>query len=48
MKVDSGEGKKGEIAVRPKSLRERYDEIFETNLKEEKDKTNVIKIFLKQ
>ena len=31
LKVDSGEGKKGEIAVRPKSLRERYDEIFEAN-----------------
>lgn len=47
LKVDSGEGKKGEIAVRPKSLRERYDEIFETNLKEEKDKTNVIKNLFK-
>ena len=47
LKVDSGEGKKGEIAVRPKSLRERYDEIFETNLKEEKDKTNIIKNLFK-
>lgn len=50
LKVDSGEGKKGkegEIAVRPKSLRERYDEIFETNLKDEKDKTNVIKNLFK-
>ena len=47
LKVDSGEGKKGEIAVRPKSLRERYDEIFEANLKEEKDKTNVIKNLFK-
>ena len=47
LKVDSGEGKKGEIAVRPKSLRERYDEIFETNLKEEKDKTNIIKNIFK-
>lgn len=47
LKVDSGEGKKGEIAVRPKSLRERYDEIFETNLKEKKDKTNVIKNLFK-
>jgi len=47
MKVDSGEGKKGEIGVRPKSLRERYDEIFEANLKVEKDKTNVIKNLFK-
>lgn len=47
LKVDSGEGKKGEIAVRPKSLRERYDEIFEANLKEEKDKTNVMKNLFK-
>lgn len=47
LKVDSGEGKKGEIAVRPKSLRERYDEIFEVNLKEEKDKTNVMKNLFK-
>lgn len=47
LKVDSGEGKKGETAVRPKSLRERYDEIFETNLKEEKDKTNVMKNLFK-
>ena len=47
LKVDSGEGKKGGIAVRPKSLRERYDEIFEANLKEEKDKTNVMKNLFK-
>lgn len=47
LKVDSGEGKKGEIAVRPKSLRERYDEIYEANLKEEKDKTNVMKNLFK-
>lgn len=47
LKVDSGEGKKGETAVRPKSLRERYDEIFETNLKDEKDKTNVMKNLFK-
>ncbi|MDU1911348.1 type I CRISPR-associated protein Cas7 [Fusobacterium sp.] len=47
LKVDSGEGKKGEVAVRPKSLRERYDEIFEANLKEEKDKTNVMKNLFK-
>ena len=45
-KVDKGDEKKnknGEINLRPKSLRERYDEIFETNLKETKDKTEVIK-----
>lgn len=47
LKVDSGEGKKGEIGVRPKSLRERYDEIFEANLKVEKDKTNVMKNLFK-
>ncbi|MFV0580333.1 MAG: type I CRISPR-associated protein Cas7 [Fusobacterium ulcerans] len=47
LKIDSGEGKKGETAVRPKSLRERYDEIFETNLKDEKDKTNVMKNLFK-
>lgn len=40
-KVD--ESKKDEISTRPKSLRERYDEIFETNLKEEKNKLGVIK-----
>ncbi|MBR8749046.1 hypothetical protein IX317_000707 [Fusobacterium sp. DD29] len=40
MKVDEDK-KKGEISVRPKSLKERYDEIFETNLKEEKDKLQV-------
>ena len=45
-KVDKGDEKKnknGEINLRPKSLRQRYDEIFETNLKETKDKTEVIK-----
>ncbi len=47
LKVDSGEGKKGETAVRPKSLRERYDEIFGTNLKDEKNKTNVMKNLFK-
>lgn len=47
LKVDNGEGKKGETAVRPKSLRERYDEIFGTNLKDEKNKTNVMKNLFK-
>lgn len=35
-KIDKGE-------MRPKSLKERYDEIFETDLKSIKDKTEVIK-----
>ena len=49
-KIDKGDEKKnknGEINLRPKSLRERYDEIFETNLKDEKDKTEVMKDLFK-
>lgn len=49
-KIDKGDEKKnknGEINLRPKSLRERYDEIFETNLKDEKDKTEVMKNLFK-
>ena len=42
MKVDEDK-KKGETSIRPKSLKERYDEIFATNLKEEKDKLQVIR-----
>lgn len=44
--IDEGKGKKKdseEVSLRPKSLKERYDEIFETDLKEEKDKVKVIK-----
>ena len=45
-KLDNGDGKKNkneEISLKPKSLRERYDELFNTNLKETKDKGEVIK-----
>ncbi len=45
-KLDNGDGKKNkneEINLKPKSLRERYDEIFNTNLKDTKDKGEVIK-----
>ena len=45
-KLDNGNGKKNkneEINLKPKSLRERYDEIFNTNLKDTKDKGEVIK-----
>lgn len=35
--------KEGGVIFRPKSLKERYDEIFETDLKENKDKTTVLK-----
>ena len=44
--IDEGKGKKKDsegIFLRPKSLKERYDEIFDTDLKEEKDKVKVIK-----
>ena len=41
LKVD--ESKKGEIKVRPKSLKERYEEIFEVeDLKKEKDNKKVL------
>lgn len=41
LKID--EGKKGEIKVRPKSLKERYEEIFEVeDLKKEKDNKKVL------
>ncbi|WP_410208348.1 type I CRISPR-associated protein Cas7 [Fusobacterium sp.] len=42
MKIDEDK-KKDTTSLRPKSLKERYDEIFSTNLKEEKDKLQVIK-----